>query len=150
MDIELLSYERRSIYNFFWKQTEFVMKPAPSPPPALTDSGIVAKALVRGADKLRVSNRALARIIGVSEASVSRLKKGDYPLDANQKPFQLAVLFVRLYRSLDALAGGDDGVSATWLSSPNIALDGTPLELVQSVSGLVNVIDYLDARRAIV
>ena len=150
MDIELLSYERRSIYNFFWKQTEFVMKPAPSPPPALTDSGIVAKALVRGADKLRVSNRALARIIGVSEASVSRLKKGDYPLDANQKPFQLAVLFVRLYRSLDALAGGDDGVSATWLSSPNTALDGIPLELVQSVSGLVNVIDYLDARRAIV
>jgi len=126
------------------------MKPAPSPPPALTDSGIVAKALVRGADKLRVSNRALARIIGVSEASVSRLKKGDYPLDANQKPFQLAVLFVRLYRSLDALAGGDDGVSATWLSSPNTALDGIPLELVQSVSGLVNVIDYLDARRAIV
>jgi antitoxin Xre/MbcA/ParS-like protein len=117
---------------------------------ALSDAGLVAKALVRGADKLQVSNRALARIIGVSEASISRLKKGGYPLDANQKPFQLAVLFIRLYRSLDALAGGDDGVSAAWLANPNTALDGVPLELVQSVSGLVNVINYLDARRAIV
>lgn len=126
------------------------MKAAPNLGPTLSDAGIVAKALVRGADKLQVSNRALARIIGVSEASVSRLKRGDYPLDANLKPFELAVLFIRLYRSLDALAGGDDEVSAKWLSSPNIALDGVPLELVQSVSGLVNVINYLDARRAIV
>jgi hypothetical protein len=126
------------------------MKAAPNRDPAVSDAGIVAKALVRGADKLQVSNKALARIIGVSEASVSRLKKGGYPLDANHKPFQLAVLFVRLYRSLDALAGGDDEVSATWLASPNTALAGVPLELVQSVSGLVNVINYLDARRAIV
>ena len=126
------------------------MKVAAKHDVALSDAGIVAKAVVRGADKLKVSNRALARIIGVSEASVSRLKKGDYPLNANPKPFELAVLFIRLYRSLDALAGGDDEVSAKWLSSPNTALDGVPLELVQSVSGLVNVIDYLDARRAIV
>jgi len=126
------------------------MKAAAGRDPALSDAGLVAKALVRGADKLQVSNRALARIIGVSEASISRLKKGGYPLDANQKPFQLAVLFIRLYRSLDALAGGDDGVSAAWLANPNSALDGVPLELVQSVSGLVNVINYLDARRAIV
>jgi hypothetical protein len=127
-----------------------MMKAAADRDPALSDAGLVAKALVRGADKLQVSNRALARIIGVSEASISRLKKGGFPLDASQKPFQLAVLFIRLYRSLDALAGGDDGVSAAWLASPNSALDGVPLELVQSVSGLVNVINYLDARRAIV
>jgi hypothetical protein len=89
-------------------------------------------------------------VIGLSEATVSRLKKGDYVLDADQKPFQLAVLFIRLYRSLDALTGGDDEVSASWLSNSNDALHGIPIELVRSVSGLVNVISYLDARRAVI
>jgi uncharacterized protein (DUF2384 family) len=120
------------------------------PNSALSDSGLVAKALIRAAGKLQVSNKALSRIIGVSEATISRMKKGEYPLEEGQKPFQLGVLFVRLYRSLDALTGGDDEVSAKWLSNPNTALDGTPIELVQSVSGLVNVISYLDARRAVV
>ena len=114
------------------------------------DSALIAKALFRAADKLRVSNKVLSAVIGLSEATVSRLKKGDYVLDADQKAFQLAVLFIRLYRSLDALTGGDDEVSASWLSNSNDALHGIPIELVQSVSGLVNVISYLDARRAVI
>lgn len=120
------------------------------PGPSASDSRLIAKALARAAENLGVSNKVLAHIIGVSEATVSRLKKADYSLHSGQKPFQLAVLFVRLYRSLDALTGGDDGVSARWLSNPNTALDGTPIELIQSVSGLTNVIFYLDARRAVV
>jgi len=59
-------------------------------------------------------------------------------------------LFVRLYRSLDAIVGGDDSVAADWLKNSNRAFDGVPLEIIQSVSGLTNVIGYLDSRRAIV
>jgi transcriptional regulator with XRE-family HTH domain len=115
-----------------------------------SDSDLVAKAFLRAADNLRLSNKSIAGIIGVSEATVSRMKKGDYALETGQKPFQLAVLFVRLYRSLDALTGGDDEVSSKWLSGPNGALDGPPIEVIQSVSGLMNVIGYLDARRAVI
>jgi Protein of unknown function (DUF2384) len=115
-----------------------------------SDSDLVAKAFLRAADNLRLSNKSIAGIIGVSEATVSRMKKGDYALETGQKPFQLAVLFVRLYRSLDALTGGDDEVSSKWLSGPNGALDGSPIEVIQSVSGLMNVIGYLDARRAVI
>jgi transcriptional regulator with XRE-family HTH domain len=114
------------------------------------DSDLVSKALLRAADKLRLSNKSLAGIIGVSEATISRMKKGNYALEPGQKPLQLAVLFIRLYRSLDALTGGDDEVSSKWLSAPNVALDGLPIEMVQSVSGLMNVIGYLDARRAVI
>ena len=64
--------------------------------------------------------------------------------------FELAVMFVRLYRSLDAVVGGDDNVARQWLVNPNTALEAAPLELIQSVSGLANVIQYLDARRAVV
>jgi hypothetical protein len=121
-----------------------------SPDFAPSDSALVSKAAVRAADRLDVSSRTLARIIGVSEASISRLRKGEYQLEKNQKPFELAVLFVRLYRSLDAVTGGDETVARAWLTNGNTALDAAPLELIQSVSGLTNVIHYLDARRALV
>jgi hypothetical protein len=57
---------------------------------------------------------------------------------------------VRLYRSLDGIVAGDDRVAADWLKNNNTALDGIPLHLIQSVSGLTNVIAYIDARRAVV
>lgn len=117
---------------------------------AASDSPIVTKAVLRAADRLNVTNKILARIIGVSEATVSRMKKGDYPLQAGTKPFELAVLFVRLYRSLDAVVGGDERVAGAWLSNPNVALQDRPLDLIQSVSGLTDVIQYLDSRRAVI
>jgi uncharacterized protein (DUF2384 family) len=126
------------------------MPSSPRPEPAVSDSSLVTAALLRAAEKLDVTNKALSRIVGVSEATVSRMRKGEHPLEPRQKPFQLAVLFLRLYRSLDAMTGGDDEVSAQWLANRNTALDGKPVELVQSVSGLINVVAYLDARRAVV
>jgi uncharacterized protein (DUF2384 family) len=122
----------------------------PDSAPAISDSAVVARATIRAADRLDINNRTLARIIGVSEATVSRMRKGDYALEKNQKPFELAVMFVRLYRSLDALVGGDDAVAKAWLKNANTALEAAPINLVQSVSGLSNVIQYLDSRRAIV
>jgi uncharacterized protein (DUF2384 family) len=135
---------------FHVKREDGSMLPNVRPDLAASDSALVAKALVRAAENLSLTNKILSRIIGVSEATISRMKKGEYPLESSQKPFQLAVLFIRLYRSLDTLTGGDDEVSARWLANPNSALSGTPVELVQSVSGLMNVVNYLDARRAVV
>jgi len=92
----------------------------------------------------------LAKILGVSGPTISRMRKGSYVLEPEQKAFELAVMFVRLYRSLDGIVAGDDGVAADWLKNSNTALDGVPLDIVQSVSGLTNVIQYLDSRRAVV
>ena len=52
--------------------------------------------------------------------------------------------------ALDAIAGGDHEVAASWLVSPNTTLDAQPIEKLQTVAGLVDVIAYLDARRALV
>jgi len=60
------------------------------------------------------------------------------------------VLLVRLFRSLDAIVGGDGAVATAWLDNPNLVLGGRPVEKLQTVSGLVDVIAYLDARRALV
>ena len=87
-------------------------------------------------------------ILGVSEATISRMRRGEYPLE--NKPFELAIMFIRLYRSLDAVIGGDDAVAKSWLRNKNSALKEAPIDLIQSVSGLTDVIQYLDARRAVV
>ena len=117
---------------------------------AADQAAVLTKATLRAAIRLGLTNKALATVIGVSEATVSRMRSGDYTLQPGQKPFELAVLFVRLYRSLDAVVGGDDAVAATWLKSRNTVLDAEPLALIQTVPGLMNVIQYLDARRALV
>jgi len=118
--------------------------------PAVSEGAVVSKAALRAAGLLGISNKALARIVGLSEASVSRMSTGAYTLVPGDKPFELAVLFVRFYRALDAIVHGDDGVARAWLGHPNAALGGTPLTLIQSVPGLVHAVAYLDARRALV
>ena len=126
------------------------MRPGPRPRSAPKESSVITKATLRAAERLGIKNNALSNIVGLSEPTISRMRKGEYFLEPGQKAFELAVLFVRLYRSLDAIVGGDDTVASEWIKNKNTGLDGTPLKLIQTVAGLTNVIDYLDARRAIV
>jgi hypothetical protein len=112
------------------------------------ESVSLTKATLRAADKLGLKNRILASIIGVSEPTVSRMSKGAYFLQPDEKSFELSALFVRLYRSLDAIVGGDEKVAQSWFTNQNSALGDTPINLVRKVSGLIHVIQYLDSRRA--
>jgi uncharacterized protein (DUF2384 family) len=110
---------------------------------------VLTKAVLLAPDKLDVKQASLAAILGVSEATVSRMKKGDYVLHADSKAFELAVLFVRLFRSLDVMVGGDEAVARAWLANPNLALDAKPVEKIRTVPGLMDVITYLDARKSL-
>ena len=122
----------------------------PRPASAADPAAILTKATLEAATRLGLTNKLLATVIGVSEATVSRMRSGVYRLQRGQKSFELAVLFVRLYRSLDAIVGGDDAVAGVWLENRNTVLDAEPLALIQTIPGLMNVIQYLDARRAVV
>jgi len=107
---------------------------------------VLAKALLAAAGRIGIRNKHLAAIIGSSEASVSRLQHGR-GLDPDTKEGELALLFLRLYRSLDALVGGDDDKARAWLHSENAHLAGVPAERIRTVEGLVDVVQYLDAMR---
>jgi hypothetical protein len=116
----------------------------------VTEEAVVTKAVLRAAGRLGCSNRILARILGLSEASISRMGSGGYVLTTGDKPFELAVLFLRLFRDLDAMVAGDESAARAWLLHDNAALGGAPGTLIQSLPGLINVVAYLDARRALV
>jgi uncharacterized protein (DUF2384 family) len=113
------------------------------------DAGrVVVKALLRAADRLGLTaQRDLAEILGVSAPTVSRLVAGGRALDPASSEGQRALLFLRIWRSLDAMVGGDAAAAASWFSSVNHHLGATPADLVRSIVGLVHVADYLDAMR---
>jgi hypothetical protein len=113
-------------------------------------AAVVTKAVLRAAARLDIPNRVIATVLGLSEATVSRMGAGSYELARDSKPFELAILFVRLFRSLDAIVGGETEVARAWLHAENTELGATPISLIASVSGLVNVVAYLDARRALI
>jgi Protein of unknown function (DUF2384) len=107
---------------------------------------VLAKAVLSAAERLGLRSRQLASVIGSSEASISRLQHGR-GLDPQSKEGELALLFVRLYRGLDTLVGGDDAKAREWLASPNDHLASVPAERITTVEGLVDVVQYLDAMR---
>jgi transcriptional regulator with XRE-family HTH domain len=116
--------------------------------PASDPGALLARATVRAARFLGLPQAELAEVIGVSGATLSRLANGQRTLEPNSKPWQLAALFVRLFRSLDAIVGSDDEAARAWLRSDNLALGGVPLTLIREPAGLVRAVDYLDAARA--
>lgn len=108
---------------------------------------VLTKAVLRAAGLLDLTDAQLARIVGVSPASLSRLRQRRL-IDPASKEGELAVLFVRLFRSLDGLMSGEQDAVRAWFHAPNHHLGGVPAELVRSIQGLVHVLEYLDAMRA--
>ena len=111
---------------------------AHSPSAKPDPTAVLTKAVARAAERLNLSRALLAKVLGVSAATVTRLYSGDY---------RLALLFVRVFRSLDSIVG-DEETARQWLHSENRGLRGRPIDLIAQTEGLVRVVHYLDASRA--
>lgn len=111
---------------------------------------VVTKAVLRAAEALGLTAKRLAQAIGSSEPTISRMKSGTHHLDPASKAFELSVLLIRVFRSLDAIAGGDGAVVRAWMGNDNLALGGRPLDRIGTITGMVDLLAYLDARRALV
>lgn len=109
--------------------------------------GVLTGATLQAARLLGLSQKELAGVLGTSEASLSRVAAGKRGIDPDSKEGELALLFVRVFRSLDALVGGDAAQGRAWLRAFNHHLQGVPADLLQSVRGLVETSAYLDGMR---
>lgn len=121
---------------------------APAADTSTAASAVLTKATLRSATLLGLSNSVLAKAVGLSEASISRMSSGAKAFEPGSKPAELAALVIRVYRSLDALVGNSEEHRRLWMTSYNRALNATPRQAIQSVEGLVRVVTYLDAARA--
>ncbi len=75
------------------------------------------------------------------------MANGAFVLEPGNKTWELAALFVRLFRSLDAVVGSNETHARAWLGSPNQALGAAPKDLIPHAEGLVRVVHYLDSAR---
>ena len=112
-------------------------------------AAVLSKAVARAAERLDISKSLLAKVLGVSPPTITRLYSGSYLLDQNRKEWDFALLFVRVFRSLDSIVG-DESTARKWLNSDNLGLNAKPVELIRNTEGLVRVVQYLDASRGLV
>ena len=111
------------------------------------DAALLSKAFLRAGDRAGLTQKELAHIIGKSEPTVSRLANRAFFIEPEAKEGEIALIFLRIYRALDALFGGREDHVRQWLGAPNQALGGIPRELIKNLQGLFLVVNYLDAMR---
>lgn len=103
---------------------------------------IVHEALRRVAPKLGLKLQDISQMVGVSKQFFSRS-----PGSLSQKQMELALLVIRVCRSLSAVMGGDEEGMRHWIATDNRSLQGVPKDLMMSIPGLVATVEYLDAFR---
>jgi hypothetical protein len=111
---------------------------------AVGDNELLLQAVSRAADELNLSRTALARVLGKDRTTLTRAKG----IDPASKTGELALLLIRVYRSLSVLVGNDRQMLRHWFHTANRHTGGVPAEQVQRTEGLVAIVQYLDAMRA--
>jgi hypothetical protein len=110
---------------------------------------VLTRAVIEASRRLELGSTDIGDVIGTSQPTASRLLNGKKFLDEKTKEWELSSHFVRLYRSLSSVVGGNDELARTWLKTPNRALgDQVPLVAIKRVDGLLHACEYLDAYRA--
>ena len=108
---------------------------------------VLTKAILKLAAFYDFSGKDLSRIIGMSEATVTRLNQGKAFLSPHTKEGEIALLLLRVYRGLNSLLGNNHDKAKLWLKSDNSYFNQKPIEQLKSVAGLVAVVNYVDAMR---
>ena len=107
---------------------------------------VLAKAVLNAADQLGLKQSQLAAILGVHRTAISRLKSKP-ELEPSTKQGELALLLIRVSRALFALTNGDEEWMRHFLNSPNRVTGGVPIVQMESIQGLVSVLNLIDGLR---
>ena len=102
---------------------------------------VLTKALLNAGKHLGLSQAELGKVVGKNLTSIGR------GVSETSKSGELALLFIRCYRSLYVLVGGDSRDMKHWMHTNNQHTGGVPAEQVKTVEGLMRVVDYLDDLR---
>lgn len=110
-------------------------------------SVVLTKAVMNAVQYYHLTGKDLSMIIGMSESTVTRLFQGKKWITPESKEGEMSLLLLRVYRSLNALVGNYHEKAIIWLNSPNHYFHQKPIDHMKTVTGLVDVVQYLDAMR---
>lgn len=113
---------------------------------SLDPAAVLAKAVLNAAEQLGLKQAELAAVLGIHRTAISRLKQNP-ALDPKSKQGELALLLIRIARALFALTGGDKDWIKHFMHSPNQVTGGVPAKQIESIQGLVQVLNLVDALR---
>lgn len=109
--------------------------------PDIDHDDVLAEATLNAASDLGLSKDQLAKVLGRNR---SRLRAA---IRVDTRQGECALLVVRIYRSLYALLDGKVPHMKHWMVTHNHGTGGIPVDQIQSVMGLAEVVNYLDAIR---
>ena len=105
-------------------------------------SAVLGRSLLAAAEELGISKSEIGSIIGRNRTTIDR-----NGIDPDSKAGELALVFIRIYRSLYALMGGDRANMRHFLLTKNLGTHGVPGEQLHHIQGMLTVCAYLDAMR---
>ena len=88
----------------------------------------MCRAVCRAAERLDISDELLAAVLGIAPSLVTRMNAGTYLLNKNLQEWTSALLFIRLFHSLNSVVP-DESTAGRWLNSENLGLNGKPINL---------------------
>ena len=111
------------------------------------EENVLTKAVSNLAKFYSLTGKDLSKIIGISESSASRISQGTKLISPHTKEGEMALLLLRVYRSLNAMVGNNHEKAKLWLNSQNKYFRNAPIEEMKTIPGLIGVLNYLDAMR---
>lgn len=107
---------------------------------------VLAKALLNAAEQLGLKQANVAAVLGVHRTAVSRLKQ-NLSLDPASKQGEIALLLIRVARAVYALTGGDKAWIQHFMYTHNKVTGGVPAKQIESIQGLMTVLQFVDGIR---
>ena len=108
----------------------------------LQEAQVLATAFLNAGKELGLSQSVLEKIIDRDRSSISRSG-----INPNTKSGELALMLIRIYRSLFVLMGGKSVQMKHWMQTSNLHTGGVPADQILCIADLVKIVGYLDAMR---
>ena len=107
-----------------------------------TDDVILATALKRASSLMGISNSSLAKILKIDTNTLSRIFENGINPDSQRG--HASTLIVRIYKSLSQLSGNDNNYIQHFLFSENRYFRNKPINVMETIDGLILINKYLD------
>lgn len=101
---------------------------------------LLAKAVLNTAKKLSLDIDQLTRVLGIDNTPTLQLTA----LDPDSKQGERAIIWIRIFRLLYELNGGDMQWIRLYMNSQNHLTGGIPLQQIQQENGLIKVLESLE------